>query len=265
MWGRPLGLPLVAAALAIASAACVSQSTEQTARASEDWVRSYPLATGGEFQILNLNGNVELDTAPGTTIEVRAERVAHATTEQAARDLLTHVAIGDTATPARVALETQRIPGVLIGAGFEVHYHVKLPASASVRIRTANGSIHANGIAGRVSLTTTNGSVVARALAGSIEVRATNGSVDVEARMGTAEFIDVRAVNGHVDLAVPNTLNANVSATTVNGHAQVTDVKFESLGDVARDPRRLRGRINSGGMPIELSATNGSIRVRGYE
>jgi len=264
MWSRPLGLPVLAAALA-ASACAPAGSLEQKARASDEWTHSYPLTPDGELQITNTNGSVEVEAAAGSTVDVRAERIAHATTETAARDLLAHVQIGDTATSNRVAIETQRIPGVLIGVGFEVQYHVKVPPAATVRVRTANGTIRVTGVTGKVSLTTTNGGVVGRALAGTIEARATNGSVDVEVLEGTAEFIDLRSINGRVDLAVPNTMNANLSATTANGRAQVTDLPFESFGDPTRDQRRLRGRINSGGMPIELNATNGSIHVRGHE
>jgi hypothetical protein len=39
----------------------------------------------------------------------------------------------------------------------------------------------------------------------------------------------------------------------------VSALKLESMGD--ESPRRVRGRLNSGGTPIELSTVNGNILV----
>ena len=41
--------------------------------------------------------------------------------------------------PDRVALETERMSGIMIGAGFEVRYHVRAPKSAVVNVTNTNG------------------------------------------------------------------------------------------------------------------------------
>jgi hypothetical protein len=264
---RVSALHVVACAqLALAAAACGAPGkASRTAQASDEWTRSYSLAPSGEIQILNTSGSVDVETGPGPDVQVHAERVAHATSDQLARDLLTRIEIREAAQPDRVTLETKRIDGVLIGVSWEVNYRVRVPASASVRVRASNGTVRATGIGGKASLTSTNGNIVGRALGGTVEARATNGSADVEIVNGTRDFVDVRAVNGRVDLAVPKSLDANLSATAVNGRVQIADLPFENFGDAVRDTRRVRGRLNAGGFPIELNATNGSVNVRGHE
>ena len=70
-----------------------------------------PASNGGQLQISNTNGIVEIEGVSGSTVEVRAERVAHATTDSAARDLLPRLTIKEDVTPARIALESERTGG----------------------------------------------------------------------------------------------------------------------------------------------------------
>ena len=222
-----------------------------------------PLASDGAIEINNNSGAVDIegtsDSGP-SVVDVRAEKIVRATTEQTARDLLRHVVITYLSAPGQVTLQTERITGILIGVSFEINYHVKVPASARIQVRTSNGTLSINGVSGRVKLNDTNGAIIAKAIGGGFEARTTNGMVDVDIAKG-GELVDLRAVNGSVHLALPANVNANLSATSVNGAVEVTGLPFENFGDAARDARRVRGRINAGGPPIELNAINGSVRV----
>src|SRR6185295_7352369 len=113
----------------VMSGGCQSPGgARQTARASDEWNRTYPLTPDGELQITNTNGDIEIEGASASTVEVRAERIAHATTDAAARDLLPHIDISEENAVDKVVIQTDRIGGVMIGASVEVVYHVKLPA-----------------------------------------------------------------------------------------------------------------------------------------
>jgi hypothetical protein len=56
-----------------------------TGRASDEWKRSYPISPDGELQIVGANGSVDVQGGSGSTVEVRAERIAHASTDAAAK------------------------------------------------------------------------------------------------------------------------------------------------------------------------------------
>ena len=49
----------------------------------------------------------------------------------------------------------------MIGAGFEVRYHVKAPKKATIRATTVNGGVMVTALSGRVIAQTTNGGVLA--------------------------------------------------------------------------------------------------------
>jgi len=250
-----LFLPIVALTVACQA----PRRPQQTAEAREEWTRTLP-APDGQLQIFNIQGPVDVIAREGTSIEVRAEKVAHATSEESARDLLTHVNIEVTTTDSGLTIRTERIQGMLIGASFDVAYHVFVPASTSLSVRT-EGDITVTGISDRVSLSTAHGSVKASQLSGRIEVRATNGAATVDVAEVGREPIDIRTVRGAISLGLPTTANANISLTSVNGRGDVSGLPFENFEDTARGTRRIRGRINGGGTPIELNAVNGDINV----
>jgi hypothetical protein len=239
--------------------ACSSSLGGLIARASDDWSRSYPLAAAGEVQITNGNGSIEVEGVDGTMVEVRAERIARAATDAGARELLPRIVIKEDIKPNRVAIETERLQGIVIGVSVEVKYHVRVPNAALVRLRTANGNITASSLAGRLVAATTNGAVTGHNLNGGVEVRAVNGAVTIEIQSLSSELIELRTVNGALALTLPENAKANLSAAVTNGVIDTSGLVLDLMGEQTR--RRVRGRLNGGGTPIELATTNGPIRV----
>jgi hypothetical protein len=248
--------PLVALAVACQAPGAAKQTVE----VREQWARSVP-APDGQLQIVNVSGAIEIEAREGTSLDIRAEKIAHGTSEQAARDLLSHVNITIETAENGLTVQTERIAGVLIGASFDVVYHVAVPPSTPLRVRSSRGDVTIAGSSERLSVMAANGSVTGRMLSGRIEVRATNGNAKIDVAEVGREPIDIRAVNGFVQLGLPVSANANVSLTSANGRADVAGLPFENFGDPIRDTRRIRGRINGGGTPIDVNAVNGDIHV----
>jgi Putative adhesin len=250
---------VIVIASAIALSACQGALGGLTARASDEWTRMYQLAAGGELQVVNSNGKLEVEGVDGDVVEVRAERIARGATEAAARELLPRIEIHEDVRPDRVAIETRRPSGILIGVSFEVQYRVRVPKTALVRLRTVNGELMVTALRGRLVATTTNGAVTGRDLSGGVEARTTNGRVTIDLGSIGADPIELRTVNGELQLTLPRAARANLSATCTNGAIDVSGVALELMGEQSR--RRVRGRMNGGGTPVELTTTNGAIRV----
>jgi hypothetical protein len=257
MTSRVSATRVFVASFALALAAC-DGPFDLPGRAVDEWTRSYPLVDGGQLQISNTNGTVEIEGVTGSMVEVRAERVARATTDSAARDLLSRFVIKEDVTPTRVSLESEQTGGFLTGVGYEVNYHVRAPKNAVVRATTTNGRIFLHALSGKTTATTTNGGISADALAGGITARTTNGSVDVELAALDAEAVDIRTTNGRVSLTLPRDGKADLDASVTNGAISVTGLTFEAT-DQSR--RHVSGRINGGGPPVTVSTTNGAIRI----
>lgn len=232
-----------------------------TGRATEDITHTYQLAEGGEVRIANTNGRVEVQAGEDRTVEVRIEKIARAATDTGAKELLPRINIHEDATPERVSLETARMGGIMIGASYEVRYHVRAPKNATINATTTNGGIVVTGMAGKVIAHTTNGGVTGKQLTGGVEARSTNGGVNLDIAAVGTERISARTTNGGVVLMVPDSAKADVTATCTNGGIVVSpDIKMD-IFDQTR--RRLEGRLNGGGSTtIELHTTNGGVRIK---
>ena len=93
---RSLARALVLVGLGVAAGACdVSVDGKggfsldvASGRAQDEWTRSYQIDPGGQLEIINVNGRITAEAGDGPEVEVKAERVARATTDEAARELL---------------------------------------------------------------------------------------------------------------------------------------------------------------------------------
>lgn len=230
-----------------------------TGTASDDWARTYSLADGGEVQVVGAGGSIDVVGSSRRDVEVRAERVARASSDAAARELLPRIDIREDITPEKIVLRTEGLSGIVIGVEVAVNYHITLPASALTHLRT-DGDVTVSNMAGRTVVAATNGAVVMKAIEGGAEVRAVNGSVTVDLAAFGSEALDLRSTNGNVALTIPADANAYLLANFTNGKIEMGDVHYQPVGEQTR--RRIRGRINDGGAPIELTTVNGNIQLQ---
>jgi putative adhesin len=251
-------IPLLSALLLLPG--CDLSIGNLTGRATEEWTRSYPLAAGGEVRIGNTNGRVEVEGVDGATVEVRAEKIARGATDTAAQELLPRIKIIEDVQPNRVSIETERMNGIMIGAAFEVRYHLRVPKHAAIIARTTNGGVGLTGLAGRIEAHTTNGGVTAKEIAGGIEARSTNGGVSIDLASLGSDPISAHTTNGGVTLFVPDAAKADVSAACTNGGILVAPELSLTVSEQSR--RRLEGKLNGGGTHIDLQTTNGGVRIK---
>jgi DUF4097 and DUF4098 domain-containing protein YvlB len=253
-------LGVLAPVLALTLAGCDLSIGNLTSRATEDWTRSFPLSAGGELRIENTNGRIEVEGVDGSTVEIRAEKIARAATDAGARELLPRITIHEDVKPDRISIETEKMNGVLIGVAFEVRYKVRAPKGAFVNVTTTNGGIGVTALNGKVIARTTNGGVSGKELAGGIDARSTNGGVTLDVARFGAEPVSARTTNGGVVLMLPESAKADVSASCTNGGIVVSPDLTLSVTEQSR--RKLEGRLNGGGASIELQTTNGGVRIK---
>src|SRR5262245_47354253 len=246
--------------LALVLAGCDMGMAHLAGRATEEWTHHYTLSSGGELHINNTNGKIDVEPSDGPDVEVRAEKIARAATDTGAQELLPRIGIKEEVSPERVSIRTEGISGIMIGAGFEVRYHVRAPKSVFLNVANTNGQIALTGLGGKVHARTTNGAVVAKAMTGGVEASSTNGMVNIDVAEVGQDRISAKTTNGGVSISLPESAKADLTASWTNGGINISpDLKV----DVSeRSRRRFEGRMNGGGTPIELQTTNGGIRVR---
>lgn len=236
-------------------------------KAEDTWARTYKLADKGRFELINVNGRITAEPTDGTEVVVEAHRTAKATSEDAAKELLAQLEIREEAGTASVRLES-RPPRLTGMKGHEIEWTIKVPKHVVLDLRTTNGGVRLNNLANEIHAKTTNGGVKGTDIDPSVfEGSAVNGGVDLELRapIEDGDSIEMETVNGGVTLALPAESKATINARCVNGGVRADDLNIkkdqdDSSSDYDRK-RRLSGTMNGGGGKVNLSTTNGGVRL----
>jgi DUF4097 and DUF4098 domain-containing protein YvlB len=248
------------ALLSVSLGACDLAMSGYHEEARDIFSKTYPLAENGRLEIVNSNGSIKVDPSDGSQVEVRAERIARAATQQGAKELLAANEIKEDISSDRVHLDS-RSQGKFLRGGVEVRYTIRVPAGAVVDLRNTNGTVEATGITHGAKLSTTNGRVMGHGLGGEVHASTTNGGVDLEMRSLTND-VEASTTNGAISLAIPPSASAEISASVTNGGIRLEGLPGLKAAD-ENSRRRFSGRLNDGDHRIRLSTTNGGINISG--
>jgi hypothetical protein len=229
-------------------------------RAQDEWARSYTVEPGGRLELINVNGRITAEPSDGQQIELRAERIAKATSDEAAKDLLSQIEMREEVSGDKVRVEV-RSPRLRGPSGHEFKWTVKVPRGVAVDLRTVNGGVHLTGLDGEVRARSTNGGIKGMALrARSVDAAVTNGGVDIElAQAVSSGAFELESVNGGVTLSLPEDSRADITGRCVNGGISTSGLPLEPVGEQTR--RRMDARLNGGGARISMQTVNGGVRI----
>jgi hypothetical protein len=148
--------------------------------------------------------------------------------------------------------------------------------------RTTNGGIEIEGLEGNASVHTSNGTIRAEVRHGNFDASTSNGGIharlidpptDRTVKAGTSnghvelefqgtKLPDVRASSSNSGIVVrlPESASARIQATTTHGSV-TSDFDLLSRGGGKHREHELDGTIGSGGPLIDISTTNGSVKI----
>ena len=273
--------------LVVLCAAALSLTAES--RYHEDFHYSFAQSAGGRLSVDNFNGSVEISGWDQNTVDVSGTK--YADSEARLRDVRVDVSNGGD----WVKVRTLR-PELEHHGNMGAKYVIRVPRQTelenvhssngslrvdnidgNVTLRTSNGSVHLAGIHGNVDASssngsvdvtkvdgqmrfhTSNGSVRAGNVRGGVNATTSNGSVDLELETPQSSDVTASTSNGAITVRLPAATNASVNAQT-SGHDRIySDFDVTVRGQLAKS--RLQGTIGSGGPRIELSTSNGNIRL----
>jgi DUF4097 and DUF4098 domain-containing protein YvlB len=126
--------------------------------------------------------------------------------------------------------------------------------------RTSNGHVQAEGVRGALQIETSNGGVNAEVTAGSRPVRigSSNGPVELTLPGGFMGGAKVHTSNSSIKAYLAEPVNARLSAHTSNSTV-TSEFDIRVHGEMGK--RDIEGDIGNGGSTIDLTNSNGSIRV----
>ncbi len=129
--------------------------------ATEPFTRAFPVGQGGDADAVEHRRQHPGHAGRGGAIEVEALKHAWAPNAEQAKQRLPDALIESYATGNRVELRVEHGER-RDGRGIEVEFNVKVPADATVDLRTVSGDIRVTNVKGEVRVQGVSGNLVAR-------------------------------------------------------------------------------------------------------
>jgi len=135
-----------------------------------------------------------------------------------------------------------------------------IDAEGEITVHTSNGHIHTERLRGSLDAGTSNGAISGDIERADREIRVgtSNGSIDLHLPGGLNKDLRAHTTNGAITLHLPDRVSAHVSASTSNSSIH-SELELTVQGEFSKN--HLEGSIGSGGPLLDLSTTNGSIRL----
>jgi len=243
--------------------------TEVPLRA-EEWIHNYNVRGKPEIAVDTNDGDVEISPGSGDQVNVRV-------TVRGVK--MTDMQISGNQTGNRVDIKVHKPSRVCIGFCFqEIRILVQVPRDSDLNLHSGDGNLHVQDIKGRMELETSDGDMRLHGIEGSLRADTHDGNVDVSGRF---DFLNLRTGDGNIDaeisaaaspqpgwslrtgdgnmrLRLPENFAADLSAHTGDGSVRV-DVPITTSG--AMSEHSVRGKMNGGGIGLELQTGDGDIEV----
>ncbi len=225
-----------------------------------DWGRKGRYCEIRELELASLP-SLAVDAGRNGGIKVRAR-------DEAGIRVVARISIWDDSEERAVAtardIEIVESGGTLRAEGapdenWSVSYRIEAPRQTDLDLEAHNGGISVTGIEGILRLRTHNGGLSLAALAGDVEARTRNGGVHVElvGDFWDGAGLDVETRNGGIEIEIPEGYSAELDTGTVNGRVAI-DFPVTVQGRIGSE---LRATLGSGGAPVRVRTTNGSVQI----
>ena len=147
---------------------------------------------------------------------------------------------------------------------------IKIQVPKNVKVAFYHTSPHGDDIEiknfeGQVDVSTVHSGVVLSNVTGPINIKTVHGDIDATFSTEPKSPISMESVHAHVDVSLPAATKANIKLSTHMGEILVDPsfkIEIEKTGDMVRYSDKVSGKINGGGVAIDLSATHDNIYLR---
>jgi hypothetical protein len=246
--------------------------------------KEFPLSSGGVFVLTNRNGDIVITPWEEDKVAITARKQVKAGNSLVAKRVFKEVKVvaekrGDKVVVTTEYPERKGFLSFLPGRDweFKVDYEVYVPRKVFLEIESRNGDIEVGKTVGGAELVTRNGYINAEGLTGEIKASSRNGDIKLSFLAGGASastrnghikvgFVELSSErklrfssrNGDIELLFPPDIKADIYLSSEYGSIY-TDFPLT----VERVRKKvLRGKINKGGVSVEVETRNGTIRIK---
>jgi hypothetical protein len=249
--------------------------------------RTIEFPVGGTTKMVevdNISGSIQVTGSSSRTVEMVAKQTIRASSEDRLRAAKAEVKLDvseksdiisifvDDPSRQGVRPSVGRIPWV--DPGYEVifDFELRVPRDVKVRLKTINGNIVVQSLAGDFNVEGLNGTVEMGDISGSGRAHTLNGAVNVIFSESPKSDSSFGSLNGNIDVTFPKSLSADIRFKSFNGGV-FTDFPIGAVPAAAITPEVRSGRIifknefslariGSGGPTLEFDGFNGDVRIR---
>jgi hypothetical protein len=224
---------------------------------SKDIHRTFPLDSRGHVTLDTYKGSIHVSTWDRNEVDVvvRIEEDGGPFAQSVNR-----ADVGFDASPSDVRIKSDNEWFLLDGVEPFYHYTIRMPKTASLRIKDYKSESEISDLAGDLQVDTYKGLVQARNLAGGLMVSTYKGDV-------RAEFAAIKAstrietYKGHVDLQMPRESRFDLYTDLGRSADFSSDFERYIRSSNSRD-HAYRSTVNGGGPELRLKSYKGEFKLR---
>jgi hypothetical protein len=212
-------------------------------------IKTFAMTPGSKFSIKNISGSVAVEGWDQAKAEVK---VIKRGTDRGAQVFFANSA-------NNLSLRTAIPSG---NNSQDIRYEVKLPRNMGrVTLNSTNGSMRLTGITGQIFVEGTNGSIDLVDVTGVAKVQTTNGKIKAALQGPSDAPMEFSSTNGSIELAIKTDFDADLEASSDRGSINIDDQFGIAVQKGGFTGQQAHGAIGSGGQPLKIKTTNGSIRL----
>ncbi|MEX1140396.1 MAG: DUF4097 family beta strand repeat-containing protein [Bacteroidota bacterium] len=233
--------------------------------------KTVPLNRDGRVSIDTYKGSVKVETWEKSEVEIVATIEAEEWgrySDDKVRE--TEIKISDSPGSVRIQTDYDGIRkrsgsfwGIFDGDSGSlpyVHYMIKMPSTASLRIKDYKSDIDVKNLAARFDLNTYKGRVDVTGLAGGLDLETYKGTCRVEfASFPSASSFET--YKGDIDLVLPRSTGFTLDADLGRKGDFDSDFSFASSKSRSKKRSSYDGDVNGGGPTLRLRTDKGNFRV----
>jgi hypothetical protein len=279
------------------TSACIEVTAGDALRYVDRVEKRSPVTAKPEVTLTTFDGSIEIRPWDRSEVLVVVEK--RAATKAAADDIDVQAEQDGNRVTVSTRVHRSPVVGIWLHGSRRARLMVSIPASTDVHARSGDGSVDIEGISGRLEMRTGDGGIRGRHLSGTlsmhtgdgsirlnevdgrldavsgdgsivvdgrltgVRVRTGDGSVSVSASDGSAasDAWNVVTGDGSVTMEFPDGFSGELDAHTGDGSIVMRDITLSNVtGRFGRS--NVRGRLGSGGQPIQIRTGDGSITLR---
>jgi DUF4097 and DUF4098 domain-containing protein YvlB len=243
-----------------------------TLACADDWDKTFTVSAAPQVRLDTKDGDVEIRAWDQKQVHVHIYTVGYRIGPSALR-------VEDNQSGDNVEVNL-RVPSrvCFFFCHTSIRVSVQVPRQSNLDIRTGDGDVTGSEIHGDLHIRTGDGNVTLNQIDGKLVAETGDGNVRVNGRLDalsihtgdgnvgagmdqgskTGESWSIRSGDGSVHLWVPQDFSADLELRTGDGDITLS-VPVEVSGSLSKS--HVHGRLNQGGLPLEVHTGDGNIEV----